>query len=93
MVHNFPAREANVVRVAFAISIAALASMVASGKTQALPIAPLPAEVMTEAANTIPVYYYCGRYIHTDGDTATSGTGIIDMAAGTITETSEARSH
>jgi hypothetical protein len=50
------------VRVAFAISIAALASVAASGKTQALPIAPLPAEVMTEAANTIPVYYYRGGY-------------------------------
>jgi hypothetical protein len=50
------------VRVAFAISIAAVASMAASGMSQALPIAPLPAEVMTEAADTIPVYYYGGRY-------------------------------
>jgi hypothetical protein len=50
------------VRFAFAISIAAVASMAASGMSQALPIAPLPAEVMTEAADTIPVYYYGGRY-------------------------------
>jgi hypothetical protein len=50
------------VRVAFAIAVAAVAYIAASEITQALPIAPLPAEVTTEAGNIIPVYYYRGRY-------------------------------
>jgi hypothetical protein len=50
------------IRIAFAISVAAVASIAACATTQALPVAPLPAEVMTDAANTVPVYYYRGRY-------------------------------
>ena len=50
------------VRVVFAFSIVAVASMATSGMTQAMPIAPLPAEVTTDAAIAIPVYYYRGRY-------------------------------
>jgi hypothetical protein len=62
MVPNFPARETNMIRVAFAIAVAAMAYMAGSGMTQALPIAPLPAEATTDAVNVIPVYYYRGRY-------------------------------
>jgi hypothetical protein len=61
MVRNFPAREANMIRVAIAIAVAAVAYIVTSEITQALPIAPLPAELATEAGNIIPVYYYRGR--------------------------------
>jgi hypothetical protein len=50
------------IRVAFAIAVAAVAYIAASEITQALPIAPLAAEVTTEAGNIIPAYYYRGRY-------------------------------
>jgi hypothetical protein len=50
------------VRVASAIAVAALAYMAGSVGTHALPIAPLPAEVSTNATDVVPVYYYRGRY-------------------------------
>jgi hypothetical protein len=62
MVHNFRAKETKMIWGALASSIVAAAFIAVSGSTQALPIAPLPAEVTTDAANVIPVYYYRGRY-------------------------------
>jgi hypothetical protein len=62
MVHHFRAKETNMIRVAFAFGIVAAAYIAGSGSTQALPIAPLPAEITTDAGNIIPVYYYRGRY-------------------------------
>jgi hypothetical protein len=50
------------IRVAFATAVAAVAYIAASETTRALPIAPLPPQVTTEAENIIPVYYYRGRY-------------------------------
>jgi len=50
------------IRAASAIVVATVAYMAASESTQALPIAPLPAEVTTDTADIVPVYYYRGRY-------------------------------
>jgi hypothetical protein len=44
--------------------VAAAISTAVSGISQAAPIAPLPAEVTTDAGNLTPVYYYRHHYRH-----------------------------
>jgi hypothetical protein len=50
------------IRAASAVAVATVAYLAASGSTQAVPIAPLPAEITSDAGDIIPVYYYRGRY-------------------------------
>jgi hypothetical protein len=49
-------------RVVFAIGTVAVVCMAISGSARALPIAPVPAEVTSDTANIVPVYYYRGGY-------------------------------
>ena len=62
MVHNFQTKEINRIRIACAIGVAVMAYMGSSGNSRALPIAPLPVDVTTDAGNIVPVYYYRGHY-------------------------------
>jgi hypothetical protein len=51
------------IRVAYTIAVAAVAYIPLSSASNAAPIAPLPAEVMTDdAVSIVPVYYWHGRY-------------------------------
>jgi hypothetical protein len=49
-------------RVAFAMAVAAVAYTAVSETTKAAPIAPLPAAVTNDMGNITPVYWYHGRY-------------------------------
>jgi hypothetical protein len=49
-------------RVSYALAAALAAYVLAPGTTNALPIAPLPAGVTTDASDIVPVYYWRGRY-------------------------------
>jgi len=50
------------IRIAWAVAVAAGAYMTVSEVATAAPMAPLPAAVTTDVGSTIPVYYYRGGY-------------------------------
>jgi hypothetical protein len=62
MVHKCRVKAIDPTRMAFAIAVAAMGCIALSRSSQALPIAPIPAEVTTDLGIVVPAYYYRGRY-------------------------------
>jgi len=51
-------------RIMFAMAVATLLMMAASGTSQAAPIAPLSTAVISDQNNVTPVYWYRHRWYH-----------------------------
>src|SRR5262249_25682631 len=58
------ARRVKMTRIMFAMAVATLLMMAASGTSQAAPIAPLSTAVISDQNNVTPVYWYRHRWYH-----------------------------